>query len=58
VVQAVASQLSIFHALIVLDWSWMLTINALILSILPTLDHQIEIEWAKWFLSFLPARIG
>jgi hypothetical protein len=57
-VQAVTSQLSIFHALVVLDWSWMLTINALILSILPTIDHLVEIEWGKWLRSFLPARIG
>ena len=57
-VQAVASQLSIFHALIVLDWSWMLTINALILSILPTIDHLVERECGKWLRSFLPARIG
>ena len=55
-VQAATSQLSIYHALLVLDWSWMLTANALILSVLPTIDGQIEDEWQKWMRSSLPSR--
>ena len=57
-VQAATSQLSIYHALLVLDWSWMLTANALILSVLPTIDGQIEKKWQKWLLSSLPSRVG
>ena len=57
-IEAVAHQLSIYHALLVLDWSWMLTANALLLSILPTIDSQINKEWSKRLQSALPSRIG
>ena len=57
-VQAATSQLSIYHAFLVLYWSWMLTANALILSVLPTIDGQIEDEWQKWMWSSLPSRVG
>jgi len=55
-IEAASGQLSIYHALLVLDWSWMLTLNALLLSILPTIDGQIETTWSAWMKSALPSR--
>ena len=48
-------ELSFYHALLVLDWSWMLTTNALIISILSTIDSQVV---SKWFRFPFPSRIS
>ena len=55
-VQATKSQLSIHHALVVLTWSWMLTVNALIISVLPMIDGEFEKSWWKRIRPLRPSR--
>ena len=40
-VQFESRELNFYHALLVLDWCWMLTMNALILTILPAIDTEV-----------------
>ena len=56
--QTATSSLSFYHALVVLDLSWMLAANVVIICVLPTLDSQIESKWHHRLHSFWPARPG
>ena len=56
--QTATSSLSFYHALVVLDLSWMLAANVVIICVLPTLDGQIESKWHHRLRSFWPARPG
>ena len=58
IVQATTSELSVYHAFIVLNLCWMLIANALVICVLPTIDAQIEEGWRKWIGSFWPSRSG
>ena len=51
------SQLGLYNALIILDLSWMLAANAILVCVLPTLDGQIESKWHDWLKSFWPSRL-
>ena len=56
--QATTSGLSFYHALVVLNLSWMLAANVIVICVLPTLDGQIESKWHHWLRSFWPTRPG
>jgi hypothetical protein len=59
-IQAGTFRLSVYHVLIVLNLSWMLNASALIICVLPAIDHLSEHEprWRDWIRTFWPSQRG
>ena len=51
------SQLGLYNALIILDLSWMLAANAILVCVMPVLDGQAEAKWHDLLRSFWPTRL-